>query len=121
MTARFQDQSLSAAAIIGGSARCENGAMHLSEDAMTDEKILAGLYRAAMFVKKHCDTDGWVWRTNCVREIARAMGVKFSNTRSPALYRKLRAMHPELKPYLDVNKGKNITRVSSNGQKATGL
>jgi hypothetical protein len=82
---------------------------------MDDQKILAVLYKAALFVKQRCDADGWVWRTNCVREIARAMGVKFSNTRSPALYRKLRALHPELKPYLDVSKGKNITRVTSNG------
>ena len=71
---------------------------------MSDERLEAAFYKAAIFLLERVRNDGWQWSSNYLREHVRcASGLKFTNSRSPEMLRKLRTAYPELKPYIEIN------------------
>lgn len=66
------------------------------------QKLTLAFYSAAMFLKDKVENHGWAWTSNFLREYARsAAGLKFSNTVSPQILRRLWDDYPELRPYLE--------------------
>ena len=71
-------------------------------EPQVDPRYVRAFYKAALFLKERCEKDGWCFRANYLREHARASGLKFSNSDSPAILRALRRAHPELVPHVAI-------------------
>ena len=70
-----------------------------------DDRLLMQLVHAAnvaaSFLKDKCDHDGWQWSWNFVREYVRcSTGLRFTNSKSPQVYRALVHHYPQWKPYV---------------------
>ena len=67
----------------------------------TDEQLVRAFYTAALYLIDKVEREGWYWTSNYLREHARATtGLRFTNTRSPTILRKLGDKHPELKEWI---------------------
>lgn len=70
---------------------------------MSDDRLLAAFYKAALFLKDRVENDGWRWSSNYLREHVRcASGLQFTNSVSPTMLRELRKAYPSLRPFIDV-------------------
>lgn len=67
----------------------------------SDRHLLQAFYKAALFMKAKCETEGWQPSSNYLREHVRcATGLQFTNSKSPEILRALLREHPELAPYI---------------------
>jgi hypothetical protein len=69
-----------------------------------EREIFNAFKEAALFLLERVKKDGWTFRSNYLREHARcATGLKFTNTISPTILRRLRREIPELEPYIEIS------------------
>lgn len=67
----------------------------------TDDQLVRAFYTAALYLIDKVEREGWYWTSNYLREHVRATtGLRFTNTRSPEILRKLGRKHPELKAWI---------------------
>lgn len=72
-------------------------------DARFMDRLESKFCEAAMFLKDKVQNEGWHWTSNYLREHVRARyGLRFTNTVSPIILRRLRDNHPELRPYIEI-------------------
>lgn len=79
----------------------------------TDEQLVRAFYTAALYLIDKVEREGWYWTSNYLREHVRATtGLRFTNTRSPTILRKLASRFPELKEWIAL---KPLTRPDPQG------
>jgi hypothetical protein len=67
----------------------------------TDDQLMRAFYSAAIFLIDRVEHGGWYWTSNYLREHVRAAtGLRFTNSRSPDILRKMVKHHPELTPWV---------------------
>ena len=70
-------------------------------DPANDPQLIRAFYRAALFLKAKVEHEGWMWVSNYLREHVRAAtGLRFTNSVSPKILRRITQLHPELAPYI---------------------